>query len=161
MSGYSPTDAHIYSPEGRKRWWRAGGSECKAEEVEGEISAPGSSLDQGLFFFLSLFPAPPFPLIAASASDRNLLEKKPEQAVTPLHQPLLIERSSDMNLEGFFFFFSHFEQWFTHTNGLTFNHIGKYIPGVKLLWLFPKCDPKEEELVMEDYALKIILQMHM
>lgn len=88
--------------------------------------------------FLPLFPAPPFPLIAVSASDHNLLEKKkiPEQAVPPLHQPLLMERSSDRNLEGFFS--SSFWAPIYHTNGLTLNHMGKYIPGVKLLWLFPK-----------------------
>lgn len=74
---FSPPDAHIYSPDGRERWWRAGGSECEAEEGEGEISASGFPVDEGLFLFLPLFPAPPFPLIAASASDRNLLEKNP------------------------------------------------------------------------------------
>lgn len=39
------------------------------------MSTPGSSLEEGLFSFLPLFPVPPFPLIAATASDHNLLEK--------------------------------------------------------------------------------------
>lgn len=101
-----------------------------------ERSTPGFSLDEGLFFFLPLLPAPPFPLIAASASDCNLLEKK-NRASCASPAPAVAEREILWH-ESRGFFLPHFEHWFTYTNGLTFNHMGKYIPGVKILWLFPK-----------------------
>lgn len=133
--GYSPTDANIYTPEGRKRWWRADASECKAEE--GEISTPGFSLDESLFFF-SLSFACSFPSHSLQLVHQNVIwwKKYPEQALPPLHQTLLIERSSDMDPAGIFFLVLNPDS--PTQRDQHFNHMGRYIPGVKLLGLFPK-----------------------
>lgn len=156
--GFSPTDANIYTPEGRERWWRADASECKAEE--GEISTPGFSLDESLFLF-SLSFACSFPSHSLQLVHQNVIwwKKNPEQALPPLHQTLLIERSSDMDPEGIFFLIlnpdsptqrdQHLITW------------GDTFQGWNCWGCFPKYDPKEEELVMEDYAPKTILKMNM
>lgn len=121
-------------------------------------SAPSFSLNEGLFF-LPLSPAPPFPLIAASASDCNLLEKNP-RASCASPAPAVADREILWH-ESRGLFLPHFEHWFTHTNGPTFNHMGNTFNGWNCCDCFPKYDPKEEELVMESYALKMILQMNM
>lgn len=107
------------------------------------------------FLFSPSFPCS-FPSHSLQLVHQNVIwwKKNPEQALPPLHQMLLIERSSDMDPEGFFFLILNPDSPTRKDRHLII--WGNTFQGWNCCGCFPKYYPKEEELVMEDYALKSI-----